>query len=88
MIRTTKGETANGRLLLVTQSGPWEGEHKGRWWTLDGEDVAALATEIRRGASERQLLAVLNVPKANHPKALRCRSLLSDAGVAWPSRTA
>lgn len=74
-----------GRLLLVSQSGPWKGEYKGRWWLLEGEDIEAVAVAVRRGASEREILAFLDVPKANHPKALQSRALLADAGLAWPS---
>lgn len=71
----------NGRLLAIRQSGPWKGEHKGRFWSLDGDDIEAVADRISRGDSERTLLAFLNVPKANHPKAIKAFELLRDAGV-------
>ncbi len=74
----------NQAITRATADAPWKGTHNGRWWTLDADDVESAARTATKGATVRVLCALLNVSKATHPKALKARAVLTEAGVPWP----
>lgn len=75
-----KGDAQNGggrsldvRLAVIraTFGAPWKGTHDGRWWTLEADDVESVVRAVVRGGKARVLLALLNVARESHPKAIK-----------------
>lgn len=56
-----------------------KGEHNGRWWVLETDDVEAVARLVKSGATDRMIAASLNVNKPSHPKMVKALALARKA---------
>ncbi len=69
----------------IALQSPWHGQHKGRRWSFDADDLANVVRQVRARTPLRVILAGLDVVHATHPKAVQVRDLVTQLGETWPN---
>lgn len=72
----------------IAMQSPWSGNHNGRRWSFDVDDLANVVRQVRAQAPLRVILAGLDVVKPDHPKAVQVRDLVTQLGESWPDMDA